>query len=130
MQIISDEYKLCYQLCGLEKVSNRAYVSHRLKKCDGYCVGKKSALIHNVKMLEGLSRLALKTWPYRGPLALIEKCRHNYIEKHLLIDNWCILGTADSAEEYVEILNKPPSPEIDRDIYKYLVSAIFSKNLQ
>ena len=128
LQSISDEYKLCYQVCGLERSISRACTSHQLKKCAGYCVGRQPALVHNVKMLEALSGLALKTWPYQGPVALIERCSQDHIEKHLLIDNWCILGVADSADEYHEILNTMSSPEIDRDIYKYLVSAIFNKS--
>ena len=129
IQAISDEYKLCYQVCGLERSANRACTSHQLKKCEGYCVGRQTAIIHNVKLLQGLSTLALKTWPYQGPIALIEKCKHYGVEQHLLIDNWCILGIAESVEDYGEILTKIPSPEIDKDIYKYLVKAIYSKGL-
>lgn len=128
IQAISDEYKLCYQLCGLEKITNRACTSHQLKKCEGYCVGKQPALIHNVKILQAFSSLALKTWPYEGPIALVEKCKYSSAEKHLLIDNWCILGMADSMEDYRDIVDSPSSPEIDKDIYKYLVKAIYSKN--
>jgi len=129
IQAISDEHKLCYQVCGLEKTAKRACTSHQLKKCEGYCVGKQTAIIHNAKLLQGLSTLALKTWPYQGPVALIEKCKHYDVEQHLLIDNWCILGIAESVEDYSEILTKIPAPEIDKDIYKYLVKAIYSKGL-
>lgn len=129
LQAISDEYKLCYQVCGLEKSANRACTSYQLKKCEGYCVGKQAAVIHNVKLIQGLSNLALKTWPYQGPIALIEKCKHNHMEQHLVIDNWCILGIADSMEDYAEILTRAVSPEIDKDIYKYLVKAIYGKDV-
>jgi DNA polymerase-3 subunit epsilon len=129
IQAISDEHKLCYQVCGLERFAKRACTSHQLKKCEGYCLGKQTAIIHNLKLLQGLSTLALKTWPYQGPIALIEKCKHNGTEQHLLIDNWCIMGIAESVEDYSEILGKTPSPEIDRDIYKYLVNTIYSKSL-
>ncbi|GGY84440.1 exonuclease [Cellvibrio zantedeschiae] len=129
LELISNEHKLCYQVIGLEQTAKRACTSHQLKKCEGYCVGKQSAVVHNLKLLQGLSTLALKTWPYQGPIALIEQCKHDEREVHLLVDNWCILGAADSVADYSEILNKTSAPEIDRDIYKYLVKAIYSKSM-
>jgi DNA polymerase-3 subunit epsilon len=78
-------------------------------------------------MLEGFSALALKTWPYNGPIALIEKNHHDESEKHLIVDNWCVLGIGDSSVDYEDILATPPSPQIDKDTYRYLVGAIFSK---
>lgn len=128
IQLISDEHKLCYQVCGLEKPNNRACSSHQLKKCSGYCIGKQTALAHNVKILQGFSALALKTWPYKGPVALIEKNPYEEIEHHLIIDNWCVLGNPDSADDYKDILGKSTSLTIDRDIYRYLVTAIYAKN--
>ena len=127
IQSLSDEHGLCYRVSGLENPGNRACSSHQLKKCKGYCVGKQHPLQHNVKMLEALANLALKAWPYPGPVALIENNHYGEKEHHLIIDNWCILGMAESSEEHIEILNNHPTPQIDRDIYRYLVSAIFSK---
>lgn len=127
IQSISDEHSLCYQVCGLEKFTSRACTSHQLKKCKGYCVGKQPALIHNVKILQGFSALSLKTWPYDGPVALVEKPQEGESEHHLIVDNWCILGVAESAADYEEILNSNPAPKIDKDIYRYLVTTIFAK---
>ena len=127
IQSISDEHSLCYQVCGLENPSSRACSSHQLKKCKGYCVGKQPALIHNVKMLQGFSALSLKTWPFDGPVALVEKTGEGESEHHLLINNWCILGVAESAEDYEEILKNNPTPQIDKDIYRYLVATIFAR---
>ncbi|HCS66363.1 MAG TPA: hypothetical protein DIW64_21105 [Cellvibrio sp.] len=127
IQSISDEHSLCYQVCGLENPSSRACSSHQLKKCKGYCAGKQPALIHNVKMLQGFSALSLKTWPYDGPVALVEKNGEGECEHHLLIDNWCILGVAESPADYEDILRSNPAPKIDKDIYRYLVATVFAK---
>ena len=128
IQLISDEYKLCYRVCGLERSVNRACSSHQLKKCSGYCVGKQTALVHNVKILEGFASLSLKTWPYDSPVALVEKSKHDDTEHHLVIDNWCILGIGNSAADYKEILDEQALPQIDKDIYKYLIKAVFTKS--
>lgn len=127
IQSLSDEHGLCYRVTGLENPGNRACSSHQLKKCTGYCIGKQHPLQHNVKMLEALAKLALKTWPYPGPVALIENSHRGNKEAQLIIDNWCILGIANSTEEHIEILNNHAAPQIDRDIYRYLVSAIFGR---
>lgn len=128
IQSISDEHSLCYQVCGLEKPTNRACTSHQLKKCNGYCVGKQPALVHNVKLLQGFSALSLKTWPYEGPVALVEKTQEGESEHHLIVDNWCILGVAESAADYENILKGNPVPQIDKDIYRYLVATVFAKS--
>jgi len=127
VQSISDEHSLCYHVCGLEKPNNRACTSHQVKKCKGYCVGKHPALLHNLKLLQGFSALSLKTWPYDGPVVLIEKSQHEERECHLIIDNWCIIGVAESMSDYTEILQSKPTPQIDKDIYRYLVAAILTK---
>ncbi|RYE57623.1 MAG: hypothetical protein EOP48_05385 [Sphingobacteriales bacterium] len=111
----------------MEKQNNRACSSHQLKKCKGFCVGKQAATLHNVRMLEGFSSLALKTWPYESPVALIEKNQQDDKEHYLVVDNWCILGSSDSLEDCTEILNRERSPHIDRDVYRYLVTAILNK---
>jgi DNA polymerase III subunit epsilon len=125
---ISDEHKLCYHVCGLEKANNRACSSHQLKKCGGFCVGKQTAVSHNINLLQGFAALSLKTWPYDGPVALIEKSEYNDMAFHVIIDNWCILGVGESVQDYTEILGKTASPEIDKDIYRYLVNAIYAKH--
>ena len=129
VQSISDAHSLCYQVCGLEKPNNRACSSHQLKKCKGYCVGKQHALIHNVKMVEGFSALALKTWPYEGPVALFEKSikSDSEAEHYLIVDNWCVLDSTNELPTISESRSKQWIPQIDRDIYRYLVNAILGK---
>ncbi|RYY75455.1 MAG: ethanolamine utilization protein [Gammaproteobacteria bacterium] len=129
VQTIGDQKNLCYHVCGLEKPNNRACSSHQLKKCSGYCIGKQSAILHNIKMLEGFSALALKTWPYAGPVALYEKATDNQREPEhcLIVDNWCVLDLATDVENYLQNPAKKWVPQIDRDIYRYLVDAILGK---
>lgn len=128
LQSICNENNLCYQACQLEKIYNRACSSYQMKKCKGYCVGKQSAVLHNIKLLEGLSKLALKTWPYKGPVALIEQeVAKDALEQYLIIDNWCVMGMITSMSDNSEELKNSLTPQIDKDIYRYLVKAIFTK---
>ena len=121
------ERQLCYQLCGLENSTSRACSAHQLKKCDGYCIGKRSCIEHNVKLMDALGALALKAWPYTGPVALTEKSVTGKTQ-HVIVHNWIVLGVADSENEVHDLLDQTASPYIDKDSYQYLVKAIFSKN--
>lgn len=127
LQAICHQRGLCYQVCGLEPRRARACTGHQLKKCAGYCTGKQSPLAHNVHLLEGLSSIALKTWPYSGPVALVERHPISDDEHHILVDNWCILGIAYGEEDYAKLLNERVEPQLDRDSYRYLVAAIFTR---
>ena len=137
LQLICNNNNICYQVCRFEKPETRACSSYQMKKCKGYCVGKQSAKMHNVKLLEGLSALALKTWPYKGPVALVEaSVEENTLKEkactlknkqHLIINNWCVIGTTSSIADYSKTLQQESTPQIDKDIYRYLVNAIYAK---
>lgn len=126
IQAICDENGLCYQVCGIEPVSKRGCSGHQLKRCQGYCVGKQKVLQHNVKLLESLSGLALKAWPYSGPVVLSESSDPEQ-EEFLLINNWCVLGTANCMDEIQRMANKDCEKQIDRDLYRYLVTSVLSQ---
>lgn len=128
VQTLSDTHGLCYQACGLEQPSNRACSSHQLKKCGGYCVGKMSPLVHNVKVIQGFSSVALKTWPYEGPIAIVEDCKAGTPNRYLVVDNWCLLGETDDPYDFATATRGDRIPEIDRDIYRYLIATINGSN--
>lgn len=127
IKLISDEYKLCYCACGLERISNRPCLRYQLKKCSGLCAGTQHYLNHNIQMLGGFAELALKSWPYKGPVALIETQDEKEHGQHLIINNWCVLGVTSSEFDYSDIINGAMAPSLDKDIYKYLVNAILGK---
>ena len=127
VQSICDEHKLCYQVCGIENPNGRPCSGFQLKRCKGYCAGKQLALQHNVKLLEALGVLALKTWPYKGPVSIAEQGASGE-KKYLIVDNWCLIGTANSSNEIPEVLSQKTTPQIDRDTYRYLVTTLFSKD--
>ena len=126
IQSICNEHSLCYQVCGLEKSNGRACSAHQLKRCKGYCVGKQMALQHNVKLIEALGVLALKTWPYNGSITITERNSSGQ-ETHLIVNNWMLLGTAEAHEEIAGLVKQSARPQIDKDIYRYLVTTIFSR---
>ncbi len=106
-------------------------MSRQLQHCRGLCTGNWSALQHNAALVDALSELALKAWPYRGKVALIE-CRHPGEEDSahtvFLLDNWCVLTTlSGSGEPDWRALEKTPTDTglLDKDIYRYLLKVVF-----
>lgn len=130
IRLISDAYNLCYYATGLERRTSRPCTAFQLKKCKGLCAGVHNHLEHNINLIKGFSELALKAWPYQGPIALIESNTRDNRSQHFIINNWCLLGIAESADDYPQALNGGVQPSLDKDIYRYLVKAIFSRSNQ
>jgi DNA polymerase-3 subunit epsilon len=122
------EHRLCLYATGLEQRSLRPCSARQLKRCSGYCDGNESTVQHNLRFLQALQELALKVWPWPGPVGVVEECAENGLREIQVIDNWCWLGSASSDEELQEILAAPQRPVFDRDTYSLLVSALFGRN--
>jgi len=114
------DYGLCHAVLELEKAkAGNACFARQLKKCRGACVGAEPMVAHSMRLLEGLSKLRLKAWPFTGPAYLKEG------EEVLLVDNWCFLGAVKSDEELSTLFEKQKA-QFDRDTYRIL-SKVVSK---
>ena len=111
---IAEEHSLCKAVIGLEKVKPESpCFGRQLKKCRGACIGDEPRLAHDARLLSGLSKLKIKTWPFDGPAYLQEG------DEMLLIENWAYLGSARSEEEIWSLLDGG-SAQFDKDTYKIL----------
>jgi len=119
---LADAHQLCQVQLGLEK-RGRGKASpcfgHQLKKCKGVCIGKEDPLQHNIRLLEALARLKLRTWPWPGAVGIRET--HGDREEVHVVDHWAYLGTAHNEEELHALLENPPAAVFDLDTYKILV---------
>lgn len=106
---------LCLVALGLEKGgAGKPCFGRQLRQCRGVCTGEESPLQHSIRLMEALSRLKLKAWPFNGPALLREG------EATHVIDAWCYLGKACSAAEIDELL-AAGKPCFDRDTYRILL---------
>lgn len=111
---IAEEHTLCKAIMGLEKVKpGSACFGRQLKKCRGACVGDEARLAHDARLITGLDKLKIKTWPFDGPAYLKEG------DEMLLVENWAYLGSAQSEEEMWAVLDGE-SAHFDKDTYKIL----------
>ena len=114
---IAEEDALCKAIIGLEKVkAGSPCFGWQLKKCRGACIGDEPRLAHDARLLAGLGKLKIKTWPFDGPAYLKEG------EEILLIENWAYLGSATSEDEIWQIMDGRQT-RFDRDTYKILSTA-------
>ena len=80
------------------------------------CIGDEPRLAHDARLLAGLGKLKIKTWPFDGPAYLKEG------DEILLIENWAYLGSATSEDEIWQIMDGRQT-RFDRDTYKILSTA-------
>lgn len=125
---MTDQYGLCHRATNLEKAEAGPCTGYMLKKCKGLCIGTQSYLLHNVKILQAFNDLILEAWPYKGPIVLIEKHSGKLGSQHIILNNWCLLGVANDLADYDEILSGNSTPRLDRNIYRYLTKALFTKS--
>ena len=115
---IAGEHNLCKAIIGLEKVKvGSPCFGRQLKKCRGACIGDEARLAHDARLLAGLGKLKIRTWPFDGPAYIKEG------EEMLLIENWAYLGSARSEEDIWNLMNGRDAC-FNRDTYKILLATI------
>lgn len=115
---LAEHHQLCLGILGLEKLgSGKPCFAYQLKRCRGACVGNESAQQHATRLLTAMQTLKLASWPYRGAIGIREQ---NDVH---VIDHWCYLGTAHSAEQ-LQQLRAQGRPAFDRDTYLTLLKAL------
>ncbi|MCC2637803.1 MAG: ethanolamine utilization protein [Moraxellaceae bacterium] len=124
---IAAEHRLCLYATGLEKRSRRPCSARQLQRCAGHCAGIESTAEHNARFSEALQALALRVWPWQGPVGVVEECAENGHREIQVVDNWCWLGSAHGEDELQAILAAPPQAVFDRDTYSLLVSVLFGR---
>jgi DNA polymerase-3 subunit epsilon len=84
-------------------------------------------ILHNMRVQMALSALKIKSWPFRGRIALRERAVGGFAsdgtrggEFHVL-DQWMYLGSARSEEELASLSTRSADAAFDVDIYKILV---------
>jgi DNA polymerase-3 subunit epsilon len=120
------EHRLCLHALGLERAvaAGRPCSARQLQKCAGLCEGAEAPVQHNLRLMQALGALALKAWPWAGPVGLVEENAEAGLREVHVIDNWCWLGTARDDSDVAEIIASPAERVFDRDTYKLLLAAL------
>lgn len=129
LRSIAQGHQLCQAVLGLEKTAGagRPCFGHQVQQCLGACIGKEPIGMHSARLMSALAKLKLKSWPYRGPVGIVERDPVSERQEIHVVDVWCHLGTARSDAELAEILERGEPPVFDRDTYKLLTKHLGGK---
>jgi DNA polymerase-3 subunit epsilon len=120
---IARAHRLCLKVLGFEDGPGSC-VAYQVGGCKGACVGGEPPPLHRLRVLLALAPLKLRSWPFRGRIALREG-RHA-AELHVF-DQWAYIGTARTEEELGELASRPADMEFRADVYRLLVR-YFARN--
>jgi DNA polymerase-3 subunit epsilon len=120
---LADEHRLCLRTLGFElgaKPGKGACFRHQIKRCAGACAGVESPHVHQARAAAALAALKTAAWPWEGPVGIVEEDREREAAEVHVVDNWCLLGTADSEDGVGELLESRARLRFDLDQYKIL----------
>ncbi len=92
--------------------------------CRGVCIGKEDVSRHSARLMAALGKLRQKTWPFAGPVALVERDPFGMIEDFHVVDRWRYRGLARSDERLRELAESCGELPFDPDIYRILLKYI------
>ncbi len=116
--------ELCNRLLGLEPEYEGPCFQRALGRCKGACEGAEDVARYNLRVQIAFHELRLRTWPWQGPVAIVE-CREDRIQSDILVVyNWMHVATVHDEQELHELSLRGKSVTFDLDSYKLLVKAL------
>jgi DNA polymerase-3 subunit epsilon len=110
-------HELCPRALGLEAGEGSCF-GFQVGRCRGACCGKEPVALHGARARMALMRHKLRSWPFRGRVAVTERDWRGLGEMHVF-DRWRYLGTVSQGES-AEGLPTAASMEFDLDSYRIL----------
>jgi DNA polymerase-3 subunit epsilon len=78
---------------------------------------------YNRRVDKAFERRRVVAWPYKGTIAIEETDPQTQESQFFFVDNWCLIGTARTAEG-MERMDPAPAVRFDFDTYKILLNYI------
>jgi DNA polymerase-3 subunit epsilon len=121
LRALAEAHGLCRVTLGLEQpLPNGACSAYELNRCRGACIGTENMIGHAMRMMQALSRLRIRPWPYSGRIAVRERDPHSERSEFHVIDQWRYVGTAKTEAELHELTEAAARDMVDLDTYKML----------
>ncbi len=109
-------FRLCPRRLGLEPGGKGACMAHQTKRCAGVCAGRESLAEHDARLLGGLASAGPGAWPWDGPVVVREHSAHTGAEAWHVFDHWCLLGSVDGPDAFIDLCARLPQRRFDLDI--------------
>ena len=117
-----NKHQLCAVILGIEHT--KTCFNYQVKRCQGACAGKESAIAHNQRLLTALETYMQQKWVYNTPMMFYEHNTQYQIKQCHFVDRWRYLGV-ETTTETGSTLDMMPSTQFDLDHY-LLLKKIFS----
>lgn len=123
---IAAKNELCNQLLGLEPAHGSACFQRALGRCKGACEGTEDVTRYNLRVQIAFHELRLRTWPWKGPIAIVEQREDWTQPDFLVVYNWMHIATLHDEQELQDLSLRGQSVTFDLDSYKLLVKALMA----
>ncbi len=121
---IAAKNDLCNKLLGLEPDHDGPCFQRTLGRCKGACDGREYRVKFNLRMQIAFHNLRLKTWPWKGPVAVVERNPDRERTDILIVYNWMHVATVHDHQELEDLSLSSQAVTFDLDSYKLIVKAL------
>lgn len=126
---IAQEKNLCLKALGVESGKGACF-GNQIKRCKGVCIGQEDRQIHYLRVQQALFSLKLKSWGFKGRIAIKEQHPETQkIELHIF-DQWRHLDTLKSEDEIHAFDQPMQALAFDLDTYHLLAKYLAKGNLE
>lgn len=127
---IAAKNELCNKLLGLEPDHPGPCFQRALGRCKGACEQAEDVARYNLRMQIAFHGLRLQTWPWAGPVGLVEHNETNGRTDILVFYNWMHVATVHSEEAFFDLSLRGQAVTFDLDSYKLVVKALMGRNVR
>ncbi|PHQ27454.1 DNA polymerase III subunit epsilon [Marinobacter guineae] len=124
---ITAKNELCNKLLGLEPEHEGACFQCALGRCMGACEGWENVERYNLRVQIAFHGLRLKTWPWKGPVGIVEQNARSGRTDILVVYNWMHVATLHHEDELHDLSLRGQAVTFDLDSYKLLISALMDR---
>lgn len=112
--------QLCLRVLGLERGVGACFAT-QLGACRGACCGLEPRNAHDARLLAGCEQLRIASWPWAGPVALVERDLEQGLCQWHVLDQWRHVATVDSPE-LIDWARQQPAQSFSLDAYHIIRS--------
>jgi DNA polymerase-3 subunit epsilon len=124
---IATKNDLCNKLLSLEPDHDGPCFQRTLGRCKGACDGGEDRVRYNLRMQIAFHSLRLKTWPWQGPVGVVERNPERDRTDILIVYNWMHVATVHDHQELDGLSLRSEAVTFDLDSYKLIAKALMAR---
>ncbi|WP_375171005.1 exonuclease domain-containing protein [Marinobacter sp.] len=125
---IAAKNDLCNRLLGLEPDQDGPCFQRTLGRCKGACEGEEDVVRYNLRTQIAFHSLRLQTWPWKGPVGVVERDRFAGRTDILVVYNWMHVATVHDEDELQDLSLRGQAVTFDLDSYKLLIKTLLGRD--